>query len=78
MAFKQFSKFLLMGLVGMAIGVLVGDALMHLLPTVYGAHPGENGGMSQLGSFVFGFFGDPKQYNMTEILHPLRENYPSW
>lgn len=46
MTFKQFSKFLLMGLVGMAIGMLVGDALMHLLPTVYGAHPGDNGGMS--------------------------------
>jgi hypothetical protein len=35
---ERAAKFILMALVGMAIGVLVGDSVMHLLPAAYGVH----------------------------------------
>ena len=38
MAFKSVAKFVLMALVGMAIGVLCGDSIMHLLPEAFGVH----------------------------------------
>lgn len=38
MAFKSVAKFVLMALVGMAIGVLCGDSIMDLLPEAFGVH----------------------------------------